>query len=125
MPRAEDVRCWNPLLWAVHGGDLVDVRQLLEEGAVADKMGTTLKPHDQGQRAVEVSPLMLAVQHGHELMVKLLLQWGANPEQVHLRQVFDEERDHLPMFDTVTTPLRWAQKHHMTSVLDMLQDTCT
>ncbi|XP_076996302.1 ankyrin repeat and SAM domain-containing protein 6 [Tamandua tetradactyla] len=73
---------------ASRGGHLGVVKLLLEAGAFADPPGPSGEPPRAGggggggrDERLDLTALMAAVQHGHEAVVRLLLEWGADPNR--------------------------------------------
>ncbi|XP_037653563.1 ankyrin repeat and SAM domain-containing protein 6 isoform X3 [Choloepus didactylus] len=67
---------------ASRGGHLGVVKLLLEAGTCVDPHGPSGEPPGTGGSRDEllgITALMAAVQHGHEAVVRLLLEWGADP----------------------------------------------
>ncbi|KAL8194191.1 UNVERIFIED_CONTAM: hypothetical protein K2H54_003674 [Gekko kuhli] len=67
------------LTMASRGGHVSIVKLLLESGAYVDNYDHLSISVDKGkEERPTVTPLMAAVQHGHEAVVHLLLDWGAD-----------------------------------------------
>ncbi|GAB1288490.1 Ankyrin repeat and SAM domain-containing protein 6 [Apodemus speciosus] len=67
---------------ASRGGHLGVVKLLLEAGAIVDHQDPCDEsPATGGSRdeLLGITALMAAVQHGHEAVVRLLMEWGADP----------------------------------------------
>uniref|UniRef100_A0A9J8D2A3 SAM domain-containing protein n=2 Tax=Cyprinus carpio carpio TaxID=630221 RepID=A0A9J8D2A3_CYPCA len=77
------------LTMAVRGGHTHVAKLLLENGAFVDDFdhlavaegnasGNNNVHGDNGKTFLEITPLLAAAQHGHEAVVRLLLEWGAD-----------------------------------------------
>lgn len=67
---------------ASRGGHLGVVKLLLEAGAIVDHHNPSGESPGMGGSRDEllgITALMAAVQHGHEAVVRLLMEWGADP----------------------------------------------
>lgn len=67
---------------ASRGGHLGVVKLLLEAGAFVDPhnpSGEQPAAGDSRNELLDITALMAAIQHGHEAVVRLLLEWGADP----------------------------------------------
>uniref|UniRef100_A0A8D2JQ74 Ankyrin repeat and SAM domain-containing protein 6 n=1 Tax=Sciurus vulgaris TaxID=55149 RepID=A0A8D2JQ74_SCIVU len=69
---------------ASRGGHLGVVKLLLEAGAFVDHHSPSgEQPGTGGSRdeLLDITALMAAIQHGHEAVARLLMEWGADPNQ--------------------------------------------
>lgn len=67
------------LTMASRGGHISVVKLLLESGAYVDNYDHLSTGLDNSKEELPaITPLMAAVQHGHEAVVHLLLDWGAD-----------------------------------------------
>ncbi|XP_021497177.1 ankyrin repeat and SAM domain-containing protein 6 isoform X1 [Meriones unguiculatus] len=69
---------------ASRGGHLGVVKLLLEAGAIVDHHNSSGESPAMGGSRDEllgITALMAAAQHGHEAVVRLLMEWGANPNR--------------------------------------------
>ncbi|XP_054841740.1 ankyrin repeat and SAM domain-containing protein 6 [Eublepharis macularius] len=67
------------LTMAARGGHISVVKLLLESGAYVDNYDHLSTVLDNSKEELPaITPLMAAVQHGHEAVVHLLLDWGAD-----------------------------------------------
>ncbi|CAK6433785.1 unnamed protein product [Pipistrellus nathusii] len=71
---------------ASRGGHLGVVKLLLEAGAFVDhhtpsgeQPAAAAAAADSRNELLDITALMAAIQHGHEAVVRLLLEWGADP----------------------------------------------
>nr|XP_054357440.1 ankyrin repeat and SAM domain-containing protein 6 isoform X4 [Pongo pygmaeus] len=69
---------------ASRGGHLGVVKLLLEAGAFVDHhhpSGEQLGLGGSRDEPLDITALMAAIQHGHEAVVRLLMEWGADPNR--------------------------------------------
>ncbi|XP_030650854.1 ankyrin repeat and SAM domain-containing protein 6 isoform X2 [Nomascus leucogenys] len=69
---------------ASRGGHLGVVKLLLEAGAFVDHhhpSGEQLGLGSSRDEPLDITALMAAIQHGHEAVVRLLMEWGADPNR--------------------------------------------
>ncbi|XP_058528998.1 ankyrin repeat and SAM domain-containing protein 6 isoform X2 [Ochotona princeps] len=70
---------------ASRGGHLGVVKLLLEAGAFVDppnSSGEQPGSGDSRNELLDITALMAAIQHGHEAVVRLLMEWGADSNRV-------------------------------------------
>jgi ankyrin repeat protein len=61
------------------------VKLLLEAGAIVDHHNPSSEQPGMGSsrdEPLDITALMAAIQHGHEAVVRLLMEWGADPNHV-------------------------------------------
>lgn len=59
------------------------VKLLLEAGAFVDHHSSSGEQSgDSRDELLDITALMAAIQHGHEAVVRLLMEWGADPNHV-------------------------------------------